>query len=92
MTRANDLTDGYCLKTMNNWHYVFYKEDAYSIRLDLSEMLSAQPAVAIDCKKAYEEIELGTLNPENQVINLPRISDWAIAVGTFENVRVKYER
>ena len=92
MTRANELTDGYCLKTMNNWHHVFYKEDAFSIRLDLSEMLSAQPAVAIDCKKAYEEIELGTLNPENQVINLPRTSDWAIAVGTFENVRVKYER
>jgi len=63
-----------------------------SIRMDLSGMPDAQPAVAVDCKKAYEEIELGTLNPENQTINLPRTSDWAIAVGIFENTRVKPER
>ena len=48
-------------------------------------MLGSQTAVAIDCKKVYEEIKLGTLKPENQVINLPRTSDWAIAVGSFEN-------
>ena len=55
-------------------------------------MPDAQLAVAVDCKKSYEEIELGTLNPENQTINLPRTSDWAIAVGIFENTRVKPER
>ena len=60
--------------------------------MDFSGMPDAQLAVAVDCKKSYEEIELGTLNPENQTINLPRTSDWAIAAGIFENTRVKPER
>ena len=57
--------------------------------MDFSGMPDAQLAVAVDCKKSYEEIELGTLNPENQTINLLRASDWVIAVGIFENTRVK---
>ena len=60
--------------------------------MDFSGMPDAQLVVVVDCKKSYEESGLGTLNPENQTINLLRASDWAIAVGIFENTRVKPER
>jgi len=81
MARANNLTDGYCLKTPSNIRYVFYKQNTSSIQMDLSEMAGTQPAIAVDTKKEYVEIDLGTLDPTNQVWAAPYQSDWAIAVG-----------
>lgn len=83
MAPANNLTDGYCLKSADNQHYVFYKESASSIQMDLSGMAGAQPSVAVDAKKEYVEISLGTLKPANQTWAAPYRSDWAIAVGLF---------
>ena len=83
MTRSNSLTDGVALKRPTNAHYVLYKEDASSIQLNLSEMSGSQSAVAIDTKLSYAEIDLGRLNPIDQVWNAPYKSDWAIAVGDF---------
>ncbi|MCZ6594203.1 MAG: DUF5060 domain-containing protein [Bacteroidetes bacterium] len=83
MTRSNRLTDGVALKRPTNAHYVLYKEDASSIQLNLSEMAGSQSAVAIDTKLSYAEIDLGRLNPIDQVWNAPYKSDWAIAVGDF---------
>ncbi|MHC4860222.1 MAG: hypothetical protein ACYTDY_09050 [Planctomycetota bacterium] len=37
----------------------------------------------MDLKKAYAEIDLGTLDPEDQTITLGYQSDWVIAVGSF---------
>jgi hypothetical protein len=85
MAPANELTDGYALKVHSNSCYVFYKEDAASIHLNLSNMVGSQPAVAIDTKQAYAEIDLGTLSPVNQTWNAPYQSDWVIAVGDFNN-------
>ena len=82
MQRANALTDGYALKTPDNKHYVFYQEDASSIRLNLSGMAGLQPAVAVDTKKPYTEISLGILDATSQQWAAPYISDWAIAVGS----------
>jgi hypothetical protein len=82
MQRANDRTDGYALtwKNENGSRFVFYKEDATAIRLDLSGMKTDARAVAVDTKKAYQEIDLGKLQPRDQTWKAPHLSDWAIAV------------
>ncbi len=83
MQRADKLSsnDAYVLKNADNTRYVLYKEAADVIEIDLSQMNSPQRAVAVDTKKAYAEVDLGTLKPTNQTIKLPFSSDWAIAVG-----------
>jgi hypothetical protein len=83
MTRATGLSDGVGLQRLNGNDYVFYREDADSIRIDLSAMQSPQPVVAVDCLEPYVEISLGTLPPGDQRIRLAKRSDWAVAIGTF---------
>ena len=46
-------------------------------------MAGRRHAVAVDAKKHYQEIDLGSLNSSNQTWNAPYRSDWAIAVGSF---------
>jgi len=55
--------------------------------MDLSGMAQAQPGVAVDTKKEYEEIDLGMLGGKEHAWNAPYRSDWAIAVGRFGNSR-----
>ena len=83
MVRDNGITNGYGLRRPTNRHYVLYRENTNSIQVDLSGMSGNQPAVAVDTKKTYSEINLGTLTASNQTINLPSSSDWVIAVGDF---------
>ncbi|MBI5669314.1 MAG: DUF5060 domain-containing protein [Chloroflexi bacterium] len=64
--------------------YVFYQENTNAIPLDLSALTGRQPAVAVDTKKAYAEIDLGVLQPGSQTWTAPYVSDWAIAVGWFD--------
>ena len=54
------------------WHYT------------LSGMASAQPAVAVDTKLSYAEIDLGTLSTTDQTWTASYVSDWAIAIGDFD--------
>ena len=61
--------------------YLIYAEDTASVVMDPSAMAGAQPAVAVDAKKPYEEIDLGRLEPRRQNRTAPYRSDWAIAVG-----------
>ena len=63
---------------------VLYRENTDAIQVDLTEMPVSLPAVAIDTKKSYSEIHLGALQPKVQVIKLPEVSDWVMAVGRFE--------
>ena len=84
MVRANALTDGACLRRPTRRHFVFYREDATSIRLDLSGMPAPQPAVAVDALKPYGELDLGRLPPKKQTWQAPYKSDWAIAVGEWQ--------
>jgi len=81
MTRDDRLTDGACLKRSGGTYFVFYKEAAGSIRMDLSKMPGARPAIAVDTLKPYREIEVGTLSPKQHQWKAPYESDWAIAVG-----------
>ncbi len=47
-------------------------------------MSGKQPAIAVDVKKAYQEVGLGALNAQlHNSKRLPYRSDWAIAVGDF---------
>ena len=75
--------DGYALMDDAKTHYVFYKEGSSAIELDLSAMIGPQPAVAVDTRKRYAEINLGVLNAARQTWQAPYQSDWAIAVGDF---------
>lgn len=62
---------------------VVYREDTDVVRLDLRRMDGSQPAVAVDAKKAYEEVEIGQLDPDRHTWEAPYRSDWAVAVGDF---------
>jgi hypothetical protein len=74
----------YVLRSASKRYYIFYKEDASFVRLNLIDASAQLPAVAIDTKKAYREIDLGMLENQNQQWKAPYRSDWAIAVGNFD--------
>lgn len=63
--------------------FIFYAEDAASIDVDLSQAARDLPAVAVDAKQPYREIDLGVLERKQQTWRAPHRSDWAIAVGDF---------
>jgi hypothetical protein len=77
--------DVYVLFCPSRRHYIFYSEDASSIRMKLLAMSGALPAVAVDTKKEYSEIDIGTLSTEEHIWKAPYRSDWAVAVGSFES-------
>jgi len=77
------ITNGYALFDEAANRCVVYKEDTVTIQIDLSELDSSQSAVAVNTRGSYEEIDLGTLDPTNQTIELPHSSDWAVAIGDF---------
>ncbi len=82
MQRANGMSkDSYVLLARSGKNCVFYKEDASKIHMDLSRMPESQPAIAIDTKKEYTEIDIGTLESKKHTWKAPYRSDWAIAVG-----------
>jgi len=85
MVRDNTITDGVCLKDYHHRHYIFYKENAASIKMDLSEMLEAQKTIAVDTRKPYTEILIGRFTPGKHTWNAKYKSDWAIAIGDFNS-------
>jgi len=72
-----------CLASDDNTKFIFYKENSKEVRMDLSNMNGKQKAIAVDTKKAYKEIYLGTLNAEEQIWAAPYPSNWAVAIGDF---------
>jgi hypothetical protein len=84
MTRCNELTNGYCLQRTTGRHYLFYDEATDLIEFDLSEMQGAQPVIAIDSLRPYKEINLGLFSRGPHQWTAPYESDWAIAVGDFQ--------
>lgn len=83
MVPDTSITDGYALKRPTRAHYLFYREDASSIQMDLSGMECPKPAIAVDTKQAYAEIDLDTLSNVDQTWTAPYQSDWAVAVGYY---------
>ena len=72
-----------CLRSTSFEYFVFYKENCRSMRMDLSGMPGSRRAVAVDAFDEYREVDLGQLEPEDQVWTAPYRSTWAIAVGDF---------
>jgi hypothetical protein len=86
MKRANQWSSDAETRVLwsgNTQSLILYREDANEIRVDLSGLRGAQPAVAVDTKKRYAEISFGDLKPRSQTIRLPAVSDWVVAVGGF---------
>lgn len=77
------VANGYALKTSDNDRYIFYAENTDGVELDLSGMSASQSVIAVNTRREYQEIPLGTLNPQKHTINLPSSSDWVIAVGNW---------
>ncbi len=77
---ANGLTDGRALRESKTT-YLFYKEGASSIAMDLANMAGPRFAVAVNTKRDYEEIPLGVLSPSFHTFEAPSQSDWVVAVG-----------
>lgn len=71
------------LSSLDSTHYIIYREDADVVQLDVPRMKGPQPAVAVDAKKAYEEINIGPVAPGAHTWEAPYRSDWAVAVGAF---------
>ncbi len=86
MAPANELSDDAntrILLSAGSQRLVLYRENADAMHVDLSTMPGPQPAVAVDTRKAYAEIQLGDLHAKAQTIKLPTTSDWVVAVGHF---------
>lgn len=77
MVIDNGLTNGYCLRDSDKY-YVFYKEDTDNVAYNFDGR--AKKVIAVDTKKGYKEIVLGTKKPGKSIFNAPYVSDWAISV------------
>lgn len=75
-----NLTDGLGVRLPNNFQFIFYKENTSSIQTDLAGMPASQQAMAVDTKLHYVEIDFGVLQPVNQMVNLPYVSDRVVFV------------
>jgi hypothetical protein len=79
--KPNDkISDGWAMVNDAKNKYVFYREDAASIRMKLSGMAGVGQAFAVDTRKAYAEINIGELKPGEVNWKAPYKSDWAIVV------------
>ncbi len=71
-----------CLRNEQRDFYVFYIENADTVRMDLRDMNGQLRAFAVDTRKAYREVPLDLLNRElYSSFKLPYVSDWAIVAG-----------
>ena len=64
--------------------FVLYKEDSARVELPLGALEKPEPAVAVDTRRAYREVEIGPLPPGKKVWEAPYESDWALSVGDFQ--------
>lgn len=75
---------GYCLRTTDKSHFIFFVEDANSVMIDLSGMPDSQRVILVNAKADYHEIDRGIIEPGGYTIRFGSTSDWAIAVGRYE--------
>ena len=78
---CNSLTNGMCLKNRINTQFIFYRENASSISLDLRSMTGSRPYIAVNTKTGATVT--GTLTAGQHTWNAPNHSDWAIAIGNW---------
>ncbi|MBL1276870.1 MAG: DUF5060 domain-containing protein [Ectothiorhodospiraceae bacterium] len=84
--RDNSLSNGYAIRSSNSSNFIFYATDTTSIAYNISGAPQNLPVIAIDTKKSYSEINLGTKPAGSYTWIPPYISDWAISAGGFDGV------
>ncbi|MCP4114324.1 MAG: CRTAC1 family protein [Desulfobacteraceae bacterium] len=77
----NSGTDGYCLRNGTS-NYVYYKKNTSSLTYTIAG--GSKRVIAVDTQKAYAEIRSGVIDNGVHTYNAPYVSDWALAVGSFE--------
>ena len=83
MVVDNLRTDGFCLKRSTHSLFLFYKEDCTHLKMDFTDLSQPMTAIAVDTKKEYVEINIGTFEMKRYNWRAPYCSDWAIAVQSF---------
>jgi hypothetical protein len=84
MVRDDNRTNGTCLRTKDQSVLLFYWEDKQSLRMDFDGVAGPLHAVAVNTRKPYEEIELGSISSDVDW-QAPTAGDWAVAVTTRTN-------
>jgi len=72
------------LRTADMKNMIYYQEDTDVVRLDITGLSEALSAIAVDTRKEYKEIEIGDIDDSITRWEAPYVSDWAIALGNFE--------
>jgi len=75
---------GLALKQKNTGRFLVYAENVAVVEIDLSTMPSPFPVIAVDTKLPYQEIDLGYFKNLKQFWRAPYPSDWALAIGYFD--------
>ncbi len=80
-----NFTSGYGLRTKDYKRIVVYQENTSSVQINLENLPQSVKAVAVDTKKDYSEMDIGTVEPGNFIWNAPYKSDWVLALGDFSD-------
>ena len=71
------------LRSPENTRFIFYREGASDVRMDLRKMAGPQPAIAVNTRTS-ESVDLGVFEPQvYDAYDLSDEGDWAVAVGNF---------
>jgi MYXO-CTERM domain-containing protein len=81
MERDNAVTSAGWALRQGTGHTVVYAQDVSALTLTLG---ASGPAIAVNARQDYAELDLGVLPAGSHTVTLPAQSDWAIAVGDFE--------
>ena len=86
MEPRNELSgdNTWVLVSESSQSLVAYRRGTSEITVDLSGFSPSLPAIAVDTRKSYEEVNFGTVPAENHTFNFESSSDWAVAVGDFD--------
>jgi hypothetical protein len=79
---GNGASD-YSLRDTAGMRSIAYAEATARVQLSLAHMAGAQPAVAVDTRLPYAEIDIGPIEPGQLTWTAPYASDWVVAIGTF---------
>ncbi len=83
MDYCNDLSRDSRSICKKGQAYVFYRENASSLRFDISEMnVGSAQAVALDAKSG-RFYDLGSFSRSRKSWTAPEVSTWALAIGIF---------
>ncbi len=75
---------GYCLVSDVNTQYIVFVEDSDTVTIDLTGMPGKLAVMAVDAKAAYQEKLLDSVEAGVHTFDLDDVSDWVIAIGSFE--------